>query len=85
MLALAIAPLRCHELGEFVLLQGDDARRCMVDPSSKRSLRLFQLGLRWLERTRSTGLNGLPDFQASLSNLKLQLVVIPIALNSNVR
>jgi hypothetical protein len=84
MLALAIATLWCHELGEFVLQQGDDARRCLVDPSSKRSLSLFQLGLRWLKRSLATDLYVLPDFQATLSNLKLQPVVIPIALNSNV-
>jgi Transposase DDE domain len=84
MLALAIATLWCHELGEFVLQQGDDARRCLIDPSSKRSLSLFQLGLRWLKRSLATGFCVLPDFQAILSNLKLQPVVIPIALNSNV-
>jgi len=83
MLALAIATLWCHELGEFVLQQGDNAR-CQVDPSSKRSLSLFQLGLRWLERSLATDFCVLPDFRAILSNLKLQPVAIPIALNSNV-
>lgn len=83
LLAIAIATLWCHELGEFVLKQGDDSR-CHVDPAHKRTLSLFQLGLRWLKRTLATGLHVLPDFQAILSNLKLKPVVIPINLNSSV-
>ena len=83
LLALAIATLWCHELGEFVLKQGE-AVRCQVDPSCKRSLSLFQLGLRWLKRCLVTGFRFLPDFQAILSNLKLKPVVIPVTLNSNV-
>jgi len=83
LLAIAIATLWCHELGEFVLKQGDDSR-CQVDPAHKRTLSLFQLGLRWLKRTLATDLHVLPDFQAILSNLKLKPVVIPITLNSNV-
>ena len=81
LLAIAIATLWCHELGEFVLKQGDDSR-CLVDPAHKRTLSLFQLGLRWLKRTLATGFHFLPDFQAILSNLKLKPVVIPITLNS---
>jgi hypothetical protein len=83
LLALAIATLWCHELGEFVLNQGD-ASRYQVDPAPKRTLSLFQLGLRWLHRALATGIPCLPDFQAILSNLKLKPVTIPIALNSNV-
>jgi len=83
LLALAIATLWCHELGEFVLKQGELAR-CLVDPSHERTLSLFQLGLRGLQRFLATGLHFLPDFQALLSNLKLKPVVIPISLNSNV-
>jgi hypothetical protein len=83
LLALAIAALWCHELGEFVLQQGEPAR-CLVDPAHERTLSLFQLGLRWLKRFLATGLHCLPDFQALLSNLKLKPVVIPISLNSNV-
>jgi hypothetical protein len=83
LLAMAIATLWCHELGEFVLMQGDDSR-CQVDPANKRTLSLFQLGLRWLKRSLATGFYALPDFQASLSNLKLQPVAIPITLNSDV-
>jgi hypothetical protein len=83
LLAMAIATLWCHELGEFVLKQGELARG-WVDPSHERTLSLFQLGLRWLKRFLATGLHFLPDFQALLSNLKLKPVVIPISLNSNV-
>ena len=83
LLALALATLWCHELGEFVLKQGEQAR-CLVDPAHERTLSLFQLGLRWLKRFLATGLHFLPDFQALLSNLKLKPVVIPISLNSNV-
>lgn len=82
LLAMAIATLWCHELGEFVLKQGESFR-CQIDPSFKRSLSLFQLGLRWLKRCLVTGRHFLPDFQASLSNLKLKPVVIPITINSN--
>ena len=81
LLALAIATLWCHELGEFVLKQGDDSRR-HVDPAYKRTLSLFQLGLRWLKRTLATGFHFLPDFQAVLSNLKLKPVVLPVTQNS---
>ena len=83
LLAMAIATLWCHELGEFVLKQGESARG-LVDPAHERTLSLFQLGLRWLKRFSATGLHFLPDFQALLSNLKLKPVVIPISLNSNV-
>jgi len=83
LLAMAIATLWCHELGEFVLKQGETAR-CWVDPAHERTLSLFQLGLRWLQRFLATGLHFLPSFQALLSNLKLKPVVIPISLNSNV-
>ena len=83
LLALSIATLWCHELGEFVLQQGEPAR-CLVDPAHKRTLSLFQLGLRWLKRFLATSLHFLPDFQACLSNLRLKPVVIRTALKSNV-
>jgi hypothetical protein len=83
LLALAIATLWCHELGEFVLKQGEPAR-CWVDPAHERTLSLFQLGLRWLKRFLATGLQFLPAFQACLSNLRLKPVVIPITQNANV-
>jgi len=83
LLAVAITTLWCHELGEFVLKQGDDAL-CQVDPSHMRTLSLFQLGLRWLKRFLATALNHLPVFNTSLSNLRLKPVVIPLPQNSNV-
>jgi hypothetical protein len=83
LLAIAIATLWCHELGEFVLKHADSFR-CQVDPAYKRTLSLFQLGLRWLTRCLATGFHILPDFQAVLSNLKLKPVVIPISQNPNV-
>jgi DDE family transposase len=83
LLAMAIATLWCHELGEFVLQQGEPAR-CLIDPAHERTLSLFQLGLRWLKRFLATGLRFLPDFQACLSNLRLKPVVIPIPQNANV-
>ena len=83
LLAMAIATLWCHELGEFVLQQGEPAR-CWVAPAHERTLSLFQLGLRWLKRFLATGLHLLPDFQALLSNLKLKPVFIPVTQNSNV-
>jgi hypothetical protein len=83
LLAIAIATLWCHEVGEFVLKQGD-ALRCQVDPAHERTLSLFQLGLRWLKRTLATDLLVLPDFKAVLSNLKLKPVTIPVTQNSNV-
>lgn len=36
LLAMAISTLWCHELGEFVLKQGERAR-CLVDPSHERT------------------------------------------------
>lgn len=81
LLAMAIATLWCHELGEFVLKQGDDSR-CQVDPAYKRTLSLFQLGLRWLKRALATGIHVLPSFRAILSNLRLKPVAIPITQNS---
>jgi hypothetical protein len=83
LLAVAIATLWCHEVGEFVLKQGEDARR-QVDPSHTRTLSLFQLGLRWLKRFLATQLNHLPAFIAKLSNIRLKPVVIPLSPNSNV-
>jgi Transposase DDE domain len=83
LLAVAIATLWCHEVGEFVLKQGENARR-QVDPSHTRTLSLFQLGLRWLKRCLATQLNHLPAFIAKLSNIRLKPVVIPLLPNSNV-
>lgn len=75
LLAIAIATLWCHELGEFVLKHGDDFRR-QIDPSFQRTLSLFQLGLRWLKRCLAAALHSLSPFQATLSNLRLKPVII---------
>jgi hypothetical protein len=83
LLAMAIATLWCHELGEFVLKKGQSAR-CLIDPAHERTLSLFQLGLRWLKRFLATHLHFLPDFQACLSNLRLKPVVLPITQKANV-
>lgn len=77
LLALAIATLWCHELGEQVLAQGESARR-QIDPGATRELSLFQLGLRWLKRTLAVAAHLLPVFKIKLSNLKLKPVLIPI-------
>jgi hypothetical protein len=74
LLALAIAKLWCHELGEQVLENGEAARRT-IDPGSERELSIFQLGLRWLQRCLSTNINQLPNFQAHLSPLFLPPIV----------
>lgn len=74
LLALAIATLWCHELGEHVLAEGEAARRT-IDPGPARELSVFQLGLRWLKRCVSTNLSPLPAFMARLSPLKRLAVV----------
>lgn len=71
LLALAIATLWCHELGEYVLLEGEAYRR-EIDPGSERELSLFQLGLRWLKRCVSTDIDRLPYFKARLLPFKLK-------------
>ena len=83
LLAMAIATLWCHELGEHVLRQGEGARR-LIDPGPTRELSLFQLGLRWLKRALAVALHLLPDFKAHLSNLKLQPVLSPLTQNGKV-
>ncbi len=74
LLALAIATLWCHELGEHVLAEGEACRR-EIDPGDERELSLFQLGLRWLKRCVSTGIARLPRFQARLMPIRLAPVV----------
>jgi hypothetical protein len=74
LLAVAIATLWCHELGEYVLTEGESRRR-EIDPGPKREPSLFQLGLRWLKRCVSTAIHRLPRFMAHLSPLKLEPVV----------
>jgi hypothetical protein len=74
LLALALATLWCHELGEQVLQAGEAARR-EIDPGAERELSLFQLGLRWLKRCLANALSRLPAFVARLSPLKLAPVL----------
>lgn len=70
LLALAIATLWCHELGEFVL-DSDDSFRRQVDPGHTRQLSLFQIGLRWLKRSLFTQLHPVPVFILRIRPLKL--------------
>ena len=74
LLALAIATLWCHELGEHLFEQGEDARR-EIDPGPTRELSLFQLGIRWLKRCVSTNISLLPAFMARLSPLKRWVIL----------
>jgi hypothetical protein len=74
LLALAIATLWCHELGEHIFEQGEGARRA-IDPGPTRELSVFQLGLRWLKRCVSTNICLLPAFMARLSPLKRLVIV----------
>ncbi|NOH04092.1 MAG: transposase [Chloroflexi bacterium] len=82
LLAIAIATLWCHELGEHVLQQGETTRR-LIDPGPTRELSLFQLGLRWLKRALAVAMHLLPHFKARLSHLKLQPVLSPLAQIGN--
>jgi hypothetical protein len=74
LLAVAVATLWCHELGEHVLEQGEDCRR-QIDPGKDRELSIFQLGLRWLKRCVAVAIHLLPAFVARLSPRKLKPVV----------
>ncbi len=74
LLALALATLWCHELGEHVLAQSETCRR-EIDAGAERELSLFQLGLRWLKRCVSTGIAHLPRFCARLKPLRLPPIV----------
>lgn len=68
LLAVAIATLRCHELGEAVL---EDEQRPRVDPGWKRELSIFQLGLGWLTGCLTTFPQRLSAFSASLTPIRL--------------
>jgi hypothetical protein len=74
LVAVAIATLWCHELGEHVLSEGEACRR-EIDPGSERELSIFQLGLRWLKRCLGTAVSRLPVFTARLTPLHLQPVI----------
>lgn len=74
LLAVAVATLWCHELGEHVLAEGDVARRD-IDPGWRRELSVFQLGFRWLKRCLSIAVHRLHAFRAQLNPLALLPVV----------
>lgn len=71
LLAVAIATLWCHELGEQVLQ--DQRVQAELDPGGKhRELSIFQLGLRFLKRCLlALTTERLPKLQLTLSNLAL--------------
>jgi hypothetical protein len=74
LLAVALATLWCHELGEQVLQAGEATRR-EIDPGAKRELSVFQLGFRWLKRCLANAIARVPVFVARLSPLKLKPVL----------
>src|SRR5512136_1316823 len=74
LLAVALATLWCHELGEQVVSEGETTRR-EIDPGPERELSIFQLGLRWLKRCVATAIQRLPVFMARLTPLRLEPVI----------
>jgi len=74
LLAVALATLWCHELGEQVVFEGEATRR-EIDPGPERELSIFQLGLRWLKRCIATAIQRLPAFQARLTPIRLEPVI----------
>jgi len=74
LLAVAIATVWCHEIGEQVL---QDQELCKeLDPGgTKRELSIFQLGLRFLKRCIAIALERLPEFRLKLSNFVLMPVI----------
>lgn len=74
LLAVAIASLWCHEIGEQVLQ--DQTLRDELDAGGiHRELSIFQLGLRFLRRCISTALHRLPALKLLLTNLSLDPVL----------
>jgi len=74
LLAVAIATLWCHKLGEQVLQ--NQALQDELDPGGKeRELSIFQLGLRFIKRCIATALERLPVLRLCLSNLLLKPVL----------
>ena len=74
LLAVALATLWAHELGEYVL-RGGPARRQTIDAGTRRELSLFQLGLRWLKRCIALQLQRLPAFKGRLAPTGIRTVV----------
>jgi hypothetical protein len=74
LLAVAIATLWCHEIGEQVLQ--DQTLQDELDPGGNhRELSIFQLGLRFLKRCVSTAIERLPDLKLLLTNFSLDPVL----------
>jgi hypothetical protein len=74
LLAVAIASLWCHEIGEQVL-QDQTLREELDAGGAHRELSIFQLGLRFLQRCISVALHRLPALKLSLTNLALDPVL----------
>ena len=75
LLAVAIATLWCHEIGEQVLQ--NQSLRDELDPGGKsRELSIFQLGLRFIQRCISVALDRLPLFTLRLTNFILPPVLL---------
>lgn len=73
LLAVAIATIWCHEIGEQVLQ--NPTLQDELDPGGKeRELSIFQLGLRFIKRCIAIALNRLPDLKLQLSNFVLDPV-----------
>lgn len=74
LLAVAIATIWCHELGEQVL-QDPDLQMELDPGGKKRELSIFQLGLRFLRRCLAVAVQRLPSLRLRLSNLSLSPVL----------
>jgi hypothetical protein len=73
LLAVAIATLWCHEIGEQVLQ--NQTLQDELDPGGKkRELSIFQLGLRFIKRCIAVALHRLPIFNLQLTNFAIQPV-----------
>ena len=75
LLAVAIATLWCHEVGQFVLHSGEWFRR-MIDPAHSRKLSVFQIGLRWIKHCLAVLLTSLPHFYVCLKPFSLPPVTL---------
>ena len=80
LLAVALATLYMHELGEYVL-RGGRKRRQHIDAGSRRELSIFQLGLRWLKRYMAYQPDRIPPFRARISTNKIKTIVKPKPLS----
>jgi len=80
LLAVAIATLWCHEIGEQII-QNPELQDELDSGGKKRELSIFQLGLRFIKRCLSTMISRLPNLNLRLTNLTLEPVLprIPIS------